>query len=241
MARNGSDRAKRLLITLKNAHQRRSLRALLEGEYVVHDSAELAGDFDVEELARAEVLLIGWSNEAKTRQLVARVRRADETRNLGIVLLAAEDNFADAVSLLSFGADDCVRLPVDGIELLARVDACYLRRFGVDGRERIAAGPILLDKRAHQVLVNDEPVELAPTEFRLMCFLIENPGKVFSRDELLRGAWPAHITAGPRTVDVHVRRLRQLLEPYNCDTMIQTVRSFGYRFSESGRFVATRA
>ena len=69
----------------------------------------------------------------------------------------------------------------------------------------------------------------------MLAFLLENQGRVFSRDELLRGAWPKHITAGGRTVDVHVRRLRQLLEPFGCDDVIQTVRSFGYRLVPPSR------
>ena len=92
----------------------------------------------------------------------------------------------------------------------------------------------MLDKGVHVLLVSDRPVSLAPTEFRLMSFFLENQGRVFSRDELLRRAWSRKIKAGHRTVDVHVRRLRQLLEPFGCDDMIQTVRGFGYRFSVNG-------
>src|SRR5881394_2894261 len=78
-----------------------------------------------------------------------------------------------------------------------------------------------------------ELVDLAPTEFRLMAFFLENQGRVFSRDELLRRAWSKNVKAGHRTVDVHVRRLRQLLEPFGCDRCIQTVRGFGYRFAQA--------
>jgi len=80
--------------------------------------------------------------------------------------------------------------------------------------------------------VSDQLIDLAPTEFRLMAFFLENQGRVFSRDELLRRAWSKNIKAGHRTVDVHVRRLRQLLEPFECDSYIQTVRGFGYRFAQ---------
>ncbi len=89
----------------------------------------------------------------------------------------------------------------------------------------------MLDKAVHRLLVRGKEVALSPAEFRLLAFLLENQGRVFSRDELLRGAWPKNITAGGRTVDVHVRRLRQLLEPFGCDDIIQTVRSFGYRLA----------
>jgi two-component system phosphate regulon response regulator PhoB len=87
----------------------------------------------------------------------------------------------------------------------------------------------------HSLTVNQQLVDLAPTEFRLLAFFLENQGRVFSRDELLRRAWSRNIRAGHRTVDVHVRRLRQLLEPFECDALIQTVRGFGYRFAQLGR------
>ena len=96
----------------------------------------------------------------------------------------------------------------------------------------LAAGPVVLDKAAHCLTVNERSIDLAPTEFRLMAFFLENQGRVFSRDELLRRAWSKNIRAGHRTVDVHVRRLRQLLEPFECDRYIQTVRGFGYRFAQ---------
>ena len=98
--------------------------------------------------------------------------------------------------------------------------------------DQLTAGPVVLDKAVHCLTVNDQLVELAPTEFRLMAFFLENQGRVFSRDELLRRAWSKNIKAGHRTVDVHVRRLRQLLEPFGCDDLIQTVRGFGYRFAQ---------
>ena len=99
----------------------------------------------------------------------------------------------------------------------------------------LTAGPLVLDKGIHRLLVDGKEVSLSPAEFRLLAFLLENQGRVFSREELLRGAWPKNITAGGRTVDVHVRRLRQLLEPFGCDDIIQTVRSFGYRLVATAR------
>src|SRR5262249_41829306 len=96
----------------------------------------------------------------------------------------------------------------------------------------LVAGPVTLDKAVHCLTVNEQSIDLAPTEFRLMAFFLENQGRVFSRDELLRRAWSKNIKAGHRTVDVHVRRVRQLLEPFDCDGYIQTVRGFGYRFAQ---------
>ncbi len=146
-----------------------------------------------------------------------------------------------AVAALEFGADDCLALPFEPSELVARVNACLRRPLAMIRPDQLTAGPLVLDKAVHRLLVRGQEVALSPAEFRLLAFLLENQGRVFSRDELLRGAWPKNITAGGRTVDVHVRRLRQLLEPFACDDIIQTVRSFGYRLvppSRDGQLVA---
>jgi two-component system, OmpR family, phosphate regulon response regulator PhoB len=144
---------------------------------------------------------------------------------------AEHGEISSAVAALEFGADDCLALPFEPSELVARVNACLRRPLATIRPDQLTAGPLVLDKAVHRLLVRGAEVALSPAEFRLLAFLLENQGRVFSRDELLRGAWPKNITAGGRTVDVHVRRLRQLLEPFRCDGIIQTVRSFGYRLA----------
>jgi two-component system phosphate regulon response regulator PhoB len=149
-----------------------------------------------------------------------------------VIVWAAQSDIREAVNALEFGADDCLAVPFDRAELIARVNACLRRPAAASTRpDLLVAGPVTLDKAVHSLTVNEQSIELAPTEFRLMTFFLENQGRVFSRDELLRRAWSKNIKAGHRTVDVHVRRLRQLLEPFDCDGYIQTVRGFGYRFA----------
>jgi two-component system phosphate regulon response regulator PhoB len=94
----------------------------------------------------------------------------------------------------------------------------------------LEVGPIRLDKLGHKVLVGSEEIELAPVEFRLMAYFMENPGRVMARRHLLEQVWRRRNGIGERTVDVHVRRLRAALEPHACDDLLQTVRGFGYRF-----------
>jgi two-component system phosphate regulon response regulator PhoB len=118
---------------------------------------------------------------------------------------------------------------------VARVSACLRRPVATTRPDALTAGPLVLDKAMHVLTIRGTEVALSPAEFRLLAFLLENPGRVFSREELLRGAWPKNISAGGRTVDVHVRRLRQLLEPFGCDDLIRTVRSFGYRLVPPNR------
>jgi two-component system phosphate regulon response regulator PhoB len=161
------------------------------------------------------------------------LRDADATRRSRLIVWADQSDIASAVAALEFGADDCLALPFAHSELVARVNACLRRPVATTRPDQLAAGPVVLDKAVHRLTVRGEEVSLSPAEFRLLAFLLENQGRVFSRAELLRGAWPKNITAGGRTVDVHVRRLRQLLEPFGCDDIIQTVRSFGYRLVPS--------
>jgi two-component system phosphate regulon response regulator PhoB len=175
------------------------------------------------------------------RDALDRLRDQQATSQSRIVVWADQADIHDAIHALEFGADDCLPIPFDRVELVARINAC-LRRAAAGARpDQLAAGPLVLDKAGHCLWVDDRPIELAPTEFRLMAFFLENRGRVFGRDELLRRAWPRAIKAGHRTVDVHVRRLREHLEPFRLDVLIQTVRGFGYRFGEPGRVRNGRA
>ena len=174
-------------------------------------------------------VLLPWSTEGSVREaLVGLKAGADSTPR--VVVLAPRIQLPAAIGSLAYGADDCIGVPFAPEELLARITAALGRPPVRAAAECLEAGPILLDKNAHVLTVAGERVELAPAEFRLLAFFLGHQGRVFSRSELLKGAWARHVEAGPRTVDVHVRRLRQVLEPFGCDEMIQTVRGFGYRF-----------
>ncbi|HEY8521732.1 MAG TPA: winged helix-turn-helix domain-containing protein [Gammaproteobacteria bacterium] len=212
------------------AFARRALEA--EGFRVAASGAVAA----VCELAREEAaafVLLPWTTSEAVRTLVAGLREQAETAHCRIVVLADRTRMGEAVRALDLGADECLGLPCEAAELVARVRACARRPPAAVRVERLSAGPLALDRAAHAFTIHGQEVRLAPTEFRLIAFLLEHPGRVFTRAELLRRAWPAHIEAGPRTVDVHVRRLRQLFEWHGCPDMIQTVRGFGYRLAPS--------
>lgn len=201
--------------------------ALTRAGHAVRESDELKPN----ELGRAELVLASWTALSPIAETLLHLRNQPSTRNVRVVVLAAHQDMRSAISALEYGADDCVGVPFDAEELVARVNACLRRPVTTVQAERLTAGPLTLDKAVHSVLVNEHAVCLAPTEFRLMTFFLENQDRVFSRGELLRRAWRKNIRAGKRTVDVHVRRLRQQLEPFGCEWMIQTVRGFGYRFT----------
>jgi len=162
----------------------------------------------------------------------ARIRRQDELAKLGIIMLTAKDHEDDLIRGLEVGADDYIRKPFSTRELVSRV-AAVLRRVGdprVEGAT-VSAGKITVDTEQYRVLIEGKPVDFSPTEFRLLHFLLSHPDRVFDRDQLLNNVWGEQVYVEDRTVDVHIRRLRKVLEPYGCDSYISTVRGVGYRFS----------
>jgi two-component system phosphate regulon response regulator PhoB len=220
-----------ILIVQNDPAERTAMRTLLEDQG--HLVAEAINEDEARkacERSLPDAIVLRWSNPQALRGLIESLPHNGRAAPCTIVTAGAAE-LHEAVAALDMGADDCVRSPVQAEEFVARLNAS-LRRRNRAKHEQVSAGPLVLDKTIHSVHVNGIPVTLAPTEFRLLTFFLEHPGPVFSRDEILRGAWQRNVTAGSRTVDVHVRRLRQALEPFGCADMIQTIRSFGYRFRQ---------
>lgn len=206
-------------------------RALSAAGRPVGEAADIGTALKLAEELRPAVVVLPWLGPRLGRESLVELRGADATRGSRLIVWAEQAEISSAVAALELGADDCVRLPLEAAELVARVNASLRRPAAALEPGRLSAGPLVLDAALHRLLVKGREVPLSPTEFRLLKFLLENSRRVLSRDELLVNAWPRHIKAGGRTVDVHVRRLRRLLEPFGCDGMIQTVRSFGYRLA----------
>ncbi len=162
--------------------------------------------------------------------VLAELRRREETKELGVILLTARREEPDRIKGLSLGADDYIPKPFSPQELVLRVGA-VLRRLAapaVAAGRLVAAGPIVLDRSAHRVTVNGTEVDLTATEFKLLGTLIEREGRVQSRAQLLETVWQAQPDIQTRTVDMHVQRLRQKLG--KAGDHIETVRGAGYRF-----------
>jgi two-component system phosphate regulon response regulator PhoB len=220
-----------LLIHDEQALRAAARQALTQAGLRVTEAAEVAAALAIADHLRPAVIVLPWLGRRPAREALAQLRDTDATRRSRLIVWAEHGDMPNAVAALEFGADDCLALPFEPSELVARINACLRRPLAAIRPDQLTVGPLVLDKAVHRLLVQGREVSLSPAEFRLLAFLLENQGRVFSRDELLRGAWPKNITAGGRTVDVHVRRLRQLLEPFGCDDIIQTVRSFGYRLA----------
>ena len=173
-----------------------------------------------------DVMLPGFSGY----EVLADLRRRDETRDIGVILLTARKDEPDRIKGLSLGADDYLPKPFSPPELVLRVGA-VLRRLAapaVAAGGLVTAGPIVVDRHAHRVTVNGTEVELTATEFKLLTTLIEREGRVQSRAQLLETVWQAHPDIQTRTVDMHVQRLRQKLRA--AGDCIETIRGTGYRF-----------
>jgi two-component system phosphate regulon response regulator PhoB len=167
--------------------------------------------------------------------VLAEMRKREETREVGVILLTARREEADRIKGLSLGADDYLTKPFSPQELTLRVQA-LLRRLGapaVTGGSTLNAGPISIDRSSHRVTVNGAELELTATEYKLLLTLIERRGRVQSRPQLLETVWEAQPDIQTRTVDMHVQRLRTKLG--EAGNMIETVRGFGYRFRGTER------
>ncbi|MFZ5594996.1 MAG: phosphate regulon transcriptional regulator PhoB [Pseudomonadota bacterium] len=160
-----------------------------------------------------------------------RLKQEDGSRKIPIIMLTARGEEMDKVRGFEIGVDDYVTKPFSPRELVARIKA-VLRRAAPEGEEKpIEFEGLWLDPVSHRVTAGDAPVELGPTEFRMLHFFMSHPERVYSRGQLLDRVWGNDVYIEERTVDVHIRRLRKALVAHGHDRLIQTVRGAGYRFS----------
>jgi two-component system phosphate regulon response regulator PhoB len=160
-----------------------------------------------------------------------RLKRDSRTADIPIIMLTAKTEESDKIKGLDSGADDYITKPFSTRELLARVRAVLRRTKVTEEAEAVTVNSLRLDTQTHRVAIDDRPLELSPTEFRLLHFFLTHPERVYTRSQLLDEVWGNEAYIEERTVDVHIRRLRKILEPHGYDQYIQTVRSVGYRFS----------
>ena len=184
---------------------------------------------------RPAIILLDWMLPGiDGLEFIRRLRANNAFANIPVIMLTAKGESEDMVKGLSVGADDYVNKPFSPPELIARIKA-LLRRCENSGEridELIEFDSLELDMKSHRLLINGERIDLGPTEFRLLYFFMKNPGRAYSRSQLLDQVWGDMVYIEERTVDVHIRRLRKSLEPTGNDSLIQTVRSVGYRFAK---------
>ena len=182
---------------------------------------------------RPDLVLLDWMLPRLSGiEVCRRIRRAAETQNLPIIMLSARGEEGDRVRGLDYGADDYIVKPFSPSELLARVRAVLRRLRPAFEAEIIEFGDVTMDLAEYRVTRDGEAIRLAPTEFRLLRHFMEHPGRVFSREQLLDAVWGREIYLEPRTVDVHVRRLRRTLNAGGKADIIRTVRAAGYAIDD---------
>jgi two-component system phosphate regulon response regulator PhoB len=167
-------------------------------------------------------------------ELCRRLRGRSETRNMPIMMLTARGEESDRIRGLDTGADDYVTKPFSMTELAARIRAVLRRIRPGLAEDRVSQGDITMDRVAHRVRRGGREIHLGPTEFRLLDYLMQHPGRVFSREQLLDSVWGSDVYVEARTVDVHIGRLRKALNIDEEVDPIRTVRSAGYSLDVSG-------
>ena len=178
-----------------------------------------------------DAILLDWMLPGQSGVALARRWRADpRTKGIPILMLTARGDEADKVSGLDAGADDYVTKPFSTQELLARIRAVLRRRAPEKTSEVVSISALTLDGAAHRVSWQSRPIKLGPTEFKLLHFLMRHPERVHSRQQLLDRVWGDHVYIEERTVDVHVKRLREALGPV-AGALVETVRGAGYRLT----------
>ncbi|MGH8427073.1 MAG: phosphate regulon transcriptional regulator PhoB [Gammaproteobacteria bacterium] len=224
---------KRILVVEDEEPIRRMMRFSLEragfrvSEAEDAKSARLAMADQPPDLVLLDWMLPGTSGIEFARELKA----YEATRELPIIMVTARAEEENRVRGLDLGCDDYVTKPFSPSELVARIRAVLRRTLPGGAEQRIEVSGLIVDGASQRVSADGKPIELGPTEYRLLEFFAGHPERVYSREQLLDRVWGRNVYVEERTVDVHILRLRKALAPHGYDRFVQTVRGSGYRFS----------
>ncbi|MCF7355612.1 MULTISPECIES: phosphate regulon transcriptional regulator PhoB [unclassified Vibrio] len=179
-----------------------------------------------------DLILLDWMLPGGSGiNFIKHLKREELTRNIPVVMLTARGEEEDKVRGLEVGADDYITKPFSPKELVARLKAVIRRVTPTAVEDVIDVQGLKLDPVSHRVTANDSPLDMGPTEFKMLHFFMTHQERVYSREQLLNNVWGTNVYVEDRTVDVHIRRLRKALEQEGHDKLVQTVRGAGYRFS----------
>ncbi|MCE2570938.1 phosphate regulon transcriptional regulator PhoB [Motilimonas eburnea] len=225
--------SRRILVVEDEAPIREMLCFVLEQKG--YEAIE-ASDFEMalEKLVEPfpDLILLDWMLPGGTGiQLIKQLKQDEITRQIPVVMLTARGEEEDKIRGLEVGADDYITKPFSPKELMARLKAVMRRVSPTSLDDVIEVQGLKLDPVSHRVSANDNPLEMGPTEFKLLHFFMTHPERVYSREQLLNNVWGTNVYVEDRTVDVHIRRLRKAVANEGHDRLIQTVRGAGYRFS----------
>jgi len=225
--------AKRVLLVEDEAPIREMLKFVLEqAGYETLEAEDFDAALEMVVEPYPDLILLDWMLPGGSGvQLAKRLKQHEFTRDIPIIMVTARGEEEDKVRGLDSGADDYVTKPFSPKELVARIKAVIRRVTPTSSEEQIEFKGLRLDPVSHRTTANDEPLNMGPTEFKLLHFFMAHAERVYSREQLLDNVWGTNVYVEDRTVDVHIRRLRKAISRFGHDTMIQTVRGSGYRFS----------
>lgn len=205
---------------------------LVDAGYEVRAAADAETALALIKEALPDLVLLDWMLPGQSGLALAKQLRADaRTKELPVIMVTARTDEADRIAGLEAWVDDYVTKPFSPRELKARIKSVLRRRAPEAAQEPLSAGTLKLDPVTHRVTADGMPVNVGPTEFRLLRFFLARPERVHTRAQLLDQVWGDHVYIEERTVDVHVRRLRIALEPFGLAGLVETVRGSGYRLA----------
>ncbi|MBB1126652.1 phosphate regulon transcriptional regulator PhoB [Thiospirillum jenense] len=180
-----------------------------------------------------DLILLDWMLPGRSGlELAVQLKQNPKTKTIPIIMISARGEEEDRVKGLDTGADDYIAKPFSPREMVARIHAVLRRSKPENSEDQIEIAGLRIDHISHRVSANGRPVEIAPTEYRLLHFFMTHADRAFSRSQLLDQVWGNQVYVEERTVDVHIRRLRKALEQSGHHGLLQTVRGLGYRFSD---------
>ena len=207
--------------------------ALLRTEFTLFEAEDAKGLWRALDQQKPDLILMDWMlPDSSGIALTTRLKQDEFTAEIPIIMLTARCEEKDKIQGLNAGADDYVVKPFSPLELVARIQAVLRRSQKSPNKMELSCQQLVLNTLSHQLTVKGEKVALGPKEYRLLKYFMENPNRVFSRSQLMDRIWGYNTYVEERTVDVHIRRLRQVLSPWDYHKHIQTVRGAGYRFSD---------
>ena len=182
---------------------------------------------------RPALILLDWMlpGDKSGIDFCRMLKNDDLLSEIPVIMLTAKSEEDSKVHGLDAGADDYMTKPFSTRELISRIKAVLRRSSALSNDKSIEIGNLSLDPKSQRVTAAGKVIEVGPTEYRLLAFFMSHPERAYTRTQLLDQVWGGNVYIEDRTIDVHIKRLRTLLRPQNCDTLIQTVRGTGYRFS----------
>ncbi len=182
---------------------------------------------------RPALILLDWMLPGDRSGIdFCRMLKSDEILSeIPVIMLTAKSEEDSLINGLDAGADDYMTKPFSTRELISRIKAVLRRSHALSSDKSIEIGQLSLDPKSQRVTAQGNIIDMGPTEYRLLAFFMSHPERAYTRTQLLDQVWGGNVYIEDRTIDVHIRRLRKLLHPYDCDKLIQTVRGTGYRLS----------